>query len=249
MERLDDTGFGTLKIFQNVEDFCYGVDAVLLANFAAVIMNEKKLSSVVDLGTGTGIVPLILSHKTKATIIRGVEIQKKSFETGKKNIDINNLSERLIFCNSNVKDVHCEGGIFYNKTFDAVTTNPPYTESGGGITGQNQAKAIARHEVHGTLADFVECASKLLKDKGDFFMVHRPSRLVDICCVCRQYSLEPKEIQLVSGRPMDVPNILLIHCVKNGNRQLKMLKPFAVYGADNGYSEEIINIYERGNLA
>lgn len=245
MERLDATGFGDIKIFQNPEDFCYGVDAVLLADFAARVINEKNLSSVIDLGSGTGIVPLILSHKTDAERLVGVEIQEKSFNTGLKSIEINGLEGRVESVNSNVTNICTERDELEKCSFDVVTANPPYTISGDGIIGDNRAKAIARHEIEGTLNDFVECAARLLRDKGEFFMVHRPSRLVDICCICRNNELEPKEVQMISGHPMEAPNILLVHCVKNGNKQLKILKPFAVRTEEEEYSEEINKIYER----
>lgn len=240
--RLDDTGFGGIHIYQNPQEFCYGVDAVLLADFASGSpAARREKSRIIDLGTGTGIVPLILSHKTKAGKIYGVEVQEASWQLAEKNREYNNLTDRLEFIKSDIKkldEVHREG-------FDIVTSNPPYTAGNCGIESANRAKMIARHETTADLDDFIARAAWLLKDKGEFYMVHRPGRLIDICESCRKHRLEPKELRFVSGKPMDKPNILLVHCVKNGNRQLKVLDPLAVRNEDGDYTEEICEIYEK----
>lgn len=241
--RLDDTGFGEIKIWQNPDAFCYGIDAVLLAGFAAESLRKRKASGrAMDLGTGTGIVPLILSHKTDAGYIGGIEIQRESFQLAQKNITENGLNGRLhMFC-ENVKDLKREE-LF--GTFDVVTSNPPYTAGNRGIESQNPAKAMARHELSASLEDFVRTAAFLLRDRGDFYLVHRPSRLVDICESCRKHRLEPKELRFVSGKPMEKPNIVLVHCVKNGNRELKFLEPGYVHEPGGAYSQWVLQIYER----
>ncbi|MCI5688962.1 MAG: tRNA1(Val) (adenine(37)-N6)-methyltransferase [Emergencia sp.] len=242
MLRLDRTGFGDLEIFQNPAAFCYGVDAVLLADFAADGAARRKAACrIMDLGTGTGIVPLILSHKTSAGYIAGMELQKEAWELAEKNRAHNGLQARLAFFHRDVKDF--DGAL--RGTFDVVTTNPPYTEGNCGIASSNRAKAVARHETTASLDDFVRTAAALLRDKGDFYMVHRPARLVDICESCRKYRLEPKEMRFVSGKPMEKPNIILVHCVKNGNRELRLLDPLYVHREDGSYSEEILKIYEK----
>lgn len=241
--RLDETGFGGLKIFQQPEEFCYGVDAVLLADFAAQAASKKKAACrIMDLGTGTGIVPLVLSHKTEAGYIGGLEVQDNSFSLAMKNREINSLEDRLHFFHGDVSCFDEEG---LAGSFDVVTSNPPYTAGSRGIESKNRAKAIARHETTGSLDDFVRLAARLLRDKGDFYMVHRPSRLVDICEACRKYKLEPKEMRFVSGKPGERPNIILVHCTKNGNRELKILEPLAVHDINGKYSQEILNIYEK----
>ena len=242
--RFDETGFGNIGIFQEPEEFCYGVDAVLLADFAAQAAKKRKNCRIMDLGTGTGIVPLILSHKTSAPYIACLEVQDHSFELVEKNIAYNKLEDRLYGFHG---DVSC----FSHQeelagSFDVVTTNPPYFVGGGGLNSQNPAKAIARRETTGTLDDFLKLAAKLLRDKGDFYMVHRPDRLIDIATCCRKYKLEPKELRFVSGKPMEKPNILLVHCVKHGNPELRVLPPLAVHNEDGSYTNEILNIYEKG---
>lgn len=241
--RLDDTGFGGIEIYQNPEEFCYGVDAVLLADFASKSNNAAKESCrIIDLGTGTGIVPLILAHKTKAGTIYGVEVQKNSWELAEKNRIHNRLEDRLTFLHTDLKDLKEES---LRGSFDIVTSNPPYTAGNCGIESANRAKMIARHETTADLDAFIAKAAWLLKEKGDFYMVHRPSRLIDICESCRKHKLEPKEMRFVSGKPMEKPNILLVHCVRNGNRQLKILDPLAVRDENGDYTDEIRRIYEK----
>lgn len=241
-ERIDQIGFGDLRLIQDAEEFCYGVDAVILADFAAKTCTQKGgPRSICDLGTGTGIVPFILSYKTEAERILGIEVQEASFQRACRGVKLNALEGRVNFLNMDVNNVK-ELGKEYIETFDMVTTNPPYTVACGGIVNQSSAKAIARHETTATLEDFIGAAAMLLKDKGDFVMVHRPGRIADICCALRDNKLEPKEIQLICPREGEIPNIMVIHAVKNGGRFLKFLKPINVYvGKD--YSDEIKDMY------
>ena len=239
-ERIDEIGFGNLRLIQKPEDFCYGIDAVLLATFAEV----KKDAKVIDLGTGTGVIPIILSHRSEASEIVGVEIQKDSYERGMRNISLNDLRERIRLIHSDVKQL-VKDKIISQHYFDAVLTNPPYVKGDGGLKNKANAKMIARHETTASLSDFIHEASLLLKDRGDFYMVHRPNRLVDISVLCRLHKLEPKELRLVSPNIETAPNILLIHCVKHGRPELKFLDPLYVYKKDGNYSDEIMRLYER----
>ena len=253
-ERLDEIGFNNLRLIQRPEDFCYGIDAVLLADFSA---KKKQAGIVVDLGCGTGIVSLILSHKTLSPKIIGVEVQKEAYDMAVRNARINQLGSRLLFINCNIADFiklkedsgmqSCSAAtlIDYIGKVDMVTSNPPYFISNGGIINNNECKTISRHETLGTLGDFVKAAGILLKDKGDFYMIHRPSRLVDIFLECRNNKLEPKEIQFISPQKDTIPNLVLIHSVKNGGKELKILKNLCVYDDFGDYTEEINKIYER----
>lgn len=234
-ERVDDTGFGNIRLIQKPDDFCYGVDAVLLADFAKV----QKGSSIVDLGSGTGIIPLILSHKTKETMICGIEVQRDSYERAIRNIKLNNLEKQVKLYNCNVKDFKSD------YKFQAVTCNPPYNPYGGGLTNKNEAKTIARHEVLATLEDFIKCGASLLEDKGSFYMIHRPSRMVDIFCTCRKYNLEPKTICLISPNADQTPNLFLMEAKKFGGSELKILDPVNIYNFDGTYTDQIMKIYER----
>ncbi len=239
-ERIDEIGFGNLRLIQKPEEFCYGIDAVLLATFAEI----RKNSKVIDLGTGTGIIPLILSHRTEAAEIVGVEIQSGSYERGLRNLLFNDLSDRIKMISSDVKQLLKEKRVSPG-SFDTVLTNPPYIQGNGGLKNKENAKTIARHETTADLSDFIHTASLLLKDRGDFYMVNRPNRLVDICILCRQQKLEPKEIRLVSPNKMTAPNILLIHCVKHGRPELKFLDPLYVYSEEGDFTDEIMKLYER----
>lgn len=243
-ERLDEIGFGKLRLIQKPEEFCYGIDAVILSDFVVTSKTlGKKFENIVDLGTGTGIVPFVLSHKLKEANIMGVEMQNDSFNRFERNISLNNLSHRVKAFHGDVKDLTEEKDFAH--CFDAVTTNPPYTAGNSGLKGNNQAKFIARHETTATLDDFVKSASYLLKDKGELFMVHRPSRLVDIFSAFRNNKIEPKTIKFVKGKEDDIPNIVLVHGIRNSGVELKFKKDLVVYDKLGKYTEDIRVIYEK----
>lgn len=245
-ERLDEIGFGALRLIQKPEEFCYGVDAVILADFAGrTSVGRHSVKRAIDLGTGTGIIPIILSHKTAIEKIYAVEIQKNSYDRACRNVLLNELGERIRLINCDVSNPAVEISHLKGK-FDLVTTNPPYMNGGSGLINKNTAKTIARHETTADLDSFIKLSSELLREKGELFMVHRPSRLVDICQVCRKYRVEPKELRFVSPNKNSKPNILLIQCVKFGRPELKILEPLYVYEEDGkNYTKEIMEIYER----
>ncbi|MCI7147730.1 MAG: tRNA1(Val) (adenine(37)-N6)-methyltransferase [Candidatus Fimisoma sp.] len=241
-ERVDQIGFGSLKLIQNPQEFCYGVDAVILADFA-VNFCKKAPVTVADLGCGSGIIPLIISYRTEAAHIYGVEIQKEAWDKACRNAKLNNLEERLTFVNADVKNAEHGWGKDLTGKMDMVTCNPPYFRKGSGITNDSGPKAMARHETTAGLEDFLETAAVLLKRGGDMFMVHRPSRLADICFYARKAGLEPKTMRLVSPRADEAPNILLIHMVKGGGKELKVLPSWAVYDHQGRYTEDILKTY------
>lgn len=241
--RIDDIGFGGLKLKQCPEEFCYGTDAVLLADAASKATGSRNFRRIMDMGTGTGIIPLILSAKTKAEFIGGIEVQKHSFDLAKENISMNRLDGRVAAYNDNVKDFlvnHPEMA----GSFDLVTSNPPYAKGSCAIESSNRAKAVARHEIEAELEDFLVLASKLLKDRGDFFMIHRPQRLVDICEGCRRVKLEPKELTFINGKVQDKPNIMIVHCVKNGKRELKFNDILTLRNEDGSFTEAALEAYK-----
>lgn len=237
-ERIDETGFGSVTIIQKPTDFCYGIDAVLLADFAA----GKPANTIVDLGTGNGILPLLLSYKFPQAKLIGLEIQEEVSRRASRSVVSNQLEERVTILHGDVRDVLTlltPGG------FDAVIANPPYNTEHGGEAAKNEAMKIARHEIAGGLVDFVRGASGLLKSKGDFYMIHRPSRLVDIFCLCRTHRLEPKRIRLIAPREGKPPNLVLVHCCKDGGIELRIEETLCVYKPEGGYTSEIQQIYER----
>lgn len=238
MERIDEIGFGGLRLIQDSEEFCYGIDSVLLSSYAKI----KKDSVVIDLGTGNGILPLVLSHKTDALKIIGVELQQKVCELAKRNVVFNGLEKRIEIINADVKDLASH---FSANSFDAVVSNPPYIEKNAGIENQHHAKTLARHETTAGLEAFFSAASYLLKCRGDFFLVYRPARLVDSMALGRSYSLELKSIRLIHPNKSSLPNIVLLHFVKNGKPELRFEKPLYIYKKNGNYTAEVLEIYER----
>ncbi len=238
MERIDDIGFGELKLIQRPGEFCYGVDAVLLADYAKV----KAGSSVLDLGTGTGIIPLIISHKTNARKIFGVELQQSVAELAQRNVVLNNLQDRIQILKADIGKLP---EMLEKGSFDIVTSNPPYMAKKAGVKNKTDARTIARHETTADLEAFIRVASLLLRSKGSFYLVHRPSRLVDILSLTRQYRLEPKRIRFVYPSRNEKPNILLIQCVKDGNPELIFDKPLYIHKLKGGYSRELLEIYDK----
>lgn len=241
MERIENIGFGELKLIQEPDRFCYGIDAVILADFACSICLD--FDCAVDLGTGNGIIPLILSHKNKVATITGIDVQRASIELAKRSCILNGLEARLTFIEADVTEEL--RGRYVADEADIVTCNPPYFPKGGAIPNKNSAKFIARHETTASVEDFIKAAALILKDHGHFFMVHRPSRLADIFYYCRLYGLEPKNMRLVVPRQTEAPNIVLIHCIKGGGKELKVMNELAVYDENGNYTDEIQRIYGR----
>ena len=238
-ERIDDLEYKGLKIIQNKLGFCFGIDSVLLSNFAK---NIKANSKVIDLGTGTGIIPILLSGKTKAQKIIGVEIQEDVAEMAKRSIKLNNLEKRIEIINENILNLK---NIYKRNEFDVIVTNPPYKKINTGIINKENKKVISRHEITASLEDFIEISSYLLKDFGELYMVHRPERLVDIFYSLRAKKIEPKNIRLVCSNKNKQPNLVLIKAVKNGNSFLKVENNLYVYDDNGNYTEDILKIYEK----
>lgn len=236
-ERIDDLEYKGLKIIQNKDGFCFGIDSILLTDFAKEIKEE---STIIDLGTGTGIIGILLSKKINPAKIIGVEIQKEVYEMAKRSVELNHLEDKFEIINADIKDLQDK---IQMNTFDAVVTNPPYKKIGTGIINENDKKLISRHEITASLEDFIKITSKLLKDNGSLYMVHRPDRLVDIIENSRKYKLEPKKIRLVYPSIGKDANLVLIKATKNAKPFLKIEKPLYVYEEKGKYTEEILEIY------
>lgn len=234
-ERIDDLQFNGLKIIQNPEWFCFGIDAVLLSNFAKV----KKNSRVVDLGTGTAIIPILLAGKSSAKEIYGVEIQEEVAEMASRSVKLNNLDDRVKIINEDLNNVL---EILEKNTFDIVTSNPPYMHANG-VINESDKKAISRHEIKCDLEDVIRVASELLKANGRFFMVNRPLRLVDMMYYGRKYRLEAKFIRFVHSKVGKAPKLVLVEYVKCAKAEVKIMEPLYVYNDDNSYTDEILKIY------
>lgn len=238
-ERIDDLQYKNLKIIQNEMGFCFGIDSVLLSDFAKKI---KRNAKVIDLGTGTGIIPILLCGKTELKRIVGVEVQKEVFDLANRNIKLNNLENKFEVINENIKNLK---NIYEYGSFDVVVTNPPYKKENTGIKNLNNKKLISRHEITANLEDFVEISKYLLKDRGRIYMVHRPERLVDILFLMRKNKLEPKKIKFVYSNVNTEPKLVLIEAVKNAKPFLQIEKNLYIYNENGEYTDEILKIYNK----
>lgn len=240
-ERVDDLQLNGLKIIQNPDSFCFGIDAVLLSDFTKV----KDGANVVELGTGTGIIPILLSAKTKAAKISAFEVQESMAEMARRSVAMNGLTDRIEIINDNLTAYQ---RYFEKSSVDVVVTNPPYMSGSSGIHNEEDLKKISRHEIMCSLEDVIRVSAAMLKPGGSFYMVHRPMRLVDIVSYMRQYKLEPKEIRLVQPSIHKKPNIMLIKGVRGGKAELKFHDPLIVYQENGDYTPEIYEIYGNTNI-
>jgi len=238
-ERIDDLEFKNLKIIQNKEGFCFGIDSVLLSDFAKDI---KKDSKVLDLGTGTGIISILLCGKTDLSKIIGVEVQEEVYDMARRSVLLNNLENKFEVINKNILDLN---KIFGKNSFDVIVTNPPYKKKNTGIINESEKKIISRHEITADLEDFIKVSKDLLKDKGEFYMVHRPERLVDIMYLMRKYKIEPKILRFVYSNKDKESKLILIKGIKNASPFLKLEKNLYIYGEDGKYTDEILKIYNK----
>lgn len=235
-ETLDDLQLKGIHIIQKKEGFRFGVDAVLLANFAKV----KRNATVIDLCSGTGIIPFIIKGKSQCGLIKGIEIQNEFVDMANRTSLYNNFQDEVMFAQGDLKDVDLLKSL---DRVDVVTVNPPYKLHNSGILNENDKNAIARHEICCKLEDVIIAARTLLKDNGRLFMVHRPERIVDILTIMRKHKIEPKRIRFVHPKPGKAPNILLIEGQRDGGAFLKIEDPLYVHTEDDSYSEEIKEIY------
>ena len=238
-EKIDDLEFKNLKIIQNKDGFCFGIDSILLTDFAK---NIKQNSKVIDLGTGTGIIPILLYGKTKNTKFVGVEIQPEVAKMANRSVKLNLLENNIEILNSNILEL---SKIYNRGSFDVVTTNPPYKKINTGVINENNKKLISRHEITASLEDFIRTASFLLKDLGEFYMVHRPDRLVDIFYEMRKNKIEPKKIKFIYPNKNKKTNLVLIKGIKNGKQFLEFENNLYVYNEDGNYTNEILKIYNK----
>jgi len=240
-ETLDDLQLNGIHVIQKKDAFRFGVDAVLLANFAKV----KKNAKVVDLCTGTGIIPFILAGKTYASDLIGIEIQEEFVDMANRSALYNELEHKIKFISGDLKDVQLIKSI---PKVDIVTVNPPYKLHNSGLINLNDKNAIARHEICCTLEDVIIAARILLRDGGRMYMVHRPDRLVDILCTMRKHKIEPKRIRMVHPSVNKAPNIVLIEGQRDGGTFFKWEPPLYVHTEDGGYTQEINNMYNSDTI-
>lgn len=235
-ERIDDLERNGYRIIQDTGRFCFGMDAVLLSGFARV----KDGARVLDLGTGTGIIPILLAAKTDAVHLTGLEIQEESADMAGRSVRLNGLEDRIDIVTGDIKEA---GSLFDAASFDVITCNPPYMTHNHGLTNPSDAKAIARHEILCTLEDVIAQTARLLKPGGNFYMVHRPFRLSEILVLLHDYKLEPKRMQLVYPYVDKEPNMVLIEANRGGRPRMTVEKPLIVYREAGVYMPEIYEIY------
>lgn len=235
-ERIDDLQRNGYCIIQKKNGFCFGMDAVLLSGFAQVYQNE----SVIDLGTGTGIIPILLKIKTEGKHFTGLEIQEQFADMAARSVRLNGMEDRVEIVTGDIREA---SRLFGKASFDVVTSNPPYMDDSHGLKNPDTQKAIARHEILCTLEDVCREAALLLKPGGRFYMVHRPRRLVEIISVLKSHKLEPKRMKLVHPFVDKEANMVLIEAVRGGRSMMRVEAPVIVYQAPGVYSEEIYTIY------
>lgn len=235
-ERVDDLQYKGLKIIQDPEKFCFGMDAVLLAGFARI----KPRDMVADFGTGTGILPILCSAKNETATFKALEIQEASVDMASRSVSLNHLEQRIEIIHADIKDASSRLGA---SSCNVVTCNPPYMIGGHGIQNPKDELTIARHEVLCTLEDIIKQASLVLKHGGRFYMVHRPFRLPEIMSLMVKYHLEPKRMRLVYPHENKEPNMVLIEGMLGAKPRLTVEPPLIVYNQDGTYTDEIYEIY------
>lgn len=235
-ERLDDLQRNGYRIIQNPNKFCFGMDAVLLSGFAKARPTDK----VLDLGTGTGVIPILMEARYDLRDVTALEIQEESVDMARRSVEYNGLSERIHIVHGDLKEA---ANLFEASSFHIVTSNPPYMGAKDGLKNPNDAMCIARHEIKCSLEDVIAAAAHCLMEKGRLYMVHRPTRLAEIIATCKAYRLEVKRMCLVYPYVDKEPNMVLIETMKGGNPGMRVDKPLIVYDKPGKYTRDIYDIY------
>ncbi|MDO4772756.1 MAG: tRNA1(Val) (adenine(37)-N6)-methyltransferase [Bacillota bacterium] len=239
-EHIDDLQRDGLRIIQRRGGFSFGVDSVLIANFSEVRPGER----VLDIGSGTGIIPILLSAKTEAACITGVEIQPEMADMAQRSVRMNGLEDRIEILQQDIKDY----ALSHRSKFHVAVSNPPYFKAGGALISENDSKMISRHELKLNVFELFEAASRVLLPKGRFYLIHRPDRLVDICCAARASKLEIKRAKMVYSVQGEAPKLIILECIKGAGSEIKWRKPLVIYEADGNYSQDIYAIYQNARI-
>ena len=243
MERIDDLQFGGLKIIQETDGFCFGIDSVILAHFAYDFIKPKK--AIADMGCGNGVLSLLLSKKVNPEKIVAFEKQEKIAFMAKRSVELNKLEDIIEVENIDICELKDKNNKDYIEKFDYIITNPPYKREETGINSQNDLKQIARFETTADLNKWLEISKLILKDKGSLIMCYRPERLSEAFEAMRNNKFEPKEIRFVHSKINEESKLVLIRAVKNAHAFLKIYKPLIIYKEDGSYTNEILNYYKR----
>ena len=235
-ERVEDLNRKGYRLIQNPAEFCFGIDAVLLSAFAYA----KKNESVLDLCTGSGVIPILMEAKTKAAEFYGIEIQSDAAERACRSVKLNGLEDKITIYQGDIKGIT---DFFKPDSISVVTCNPPYMDKSGGLKNKSYEMAVAKHEILCNLEDVISAAEEVLKPCGRLYMIHRPGRIADILGLMRKYQIEPKRIRFVHSYANKAPTMVLVEGLKNGKNGMKVLEPLIVYNADKSYTEEILRLY------
>lgn len=235
-ERIDDLQRNGLRIIQNEKGFCFGMDAVLLSGF----IRAKKSDVFLDMGTGTGIIPLLVRAKTPCRDLTGLEIQAACADMARRSVLLNDLENDIKIITGDICSASKE---LKKSSFDVISCNPPYMKKDSGLLNPASAKALSRHEISCTFADVAREAALLLKPGGKFFLVHRPFRLSEIICILKEYKLEPKRLKMVHSYMDSDACMFLLEASKGGGSSLEVEKPLIIYKEENVYTDEIYEIY------
>ncbi|ONI45881.1 hypothetical protein AN641_02965 [Candidatus Epulonipiscioides gigas] len=241
-ERIDDIQRNGYKLIQNPTEFCFGIDAVLLSHFVSGI---KLNSKILDIGTGTGIIPLLIYAIHQKGNYLGIEIQENMAEMATRTMLLNNVENNIFIKCLDIKNFKEN---FKQESFDIIVSNPPYMKALTGLKNKNLGKSIARHEIACTLEDIIKASYFILKEKGQLFLIHRANRLVDILNMMRQYKIEPKQIRMIYPKITKSPTMVLVRGVKGAGYDLFIDKPLIVYNEDNTYTNEIYDIYQKEKI-
>lgn len=236
-ERIDDLQCKGYRLIQQPKRFCFGVDAVLLSHYARI----KEGDRVLDLGTGTGVIPILQCARSEQASFVGLEIQEESVDMARRSVSMNGLHDRIKIVNGDIKEA---ASLFDAASFQVVTSNPPYMIKEDGLVNDYEPKTIARHEVLCTLEDVVSAAAFVLKPSGRFYMIHKPFRLPEIISVMQAYHIEPKELRMVHPYVDKEPSMVLIGGVKGGRPRMKVAPPLILYRDKQVYSDEVYRIYK-----
>ncbi|MCM3786477.1 tRNA1(Val) (adenine(37)-N6)-methyltransferase [Neobacillus mesonae] len=234
-ERLDDLLTQDLRIIQSDEVFSFSMDAVLLARFAGL----PKRGKILDLCTGNGVIPLLMSTRTKASI-EGIEIQPRIADMARRSVMLNDLGDQIFIREGDLRELAAVAGY---GVYDAITVNPPYMPLNGSDIKLNKHQAVARHEIHCTLEEVIKACMHLVRTGGKVSMVHKPQRIGEIITLMRQYRLEPKRIRMVHPKADKEANMVLIEALRDGKPDVRMLPPLIVYNEKGEYCKEIMDIY------
>ena len=237
-ERVDEIGFGGYKLIQDTEGYCYGVDAVLLADFCKARPSDR----VLDMCCGNGAVAVIADALYSPAEIVGIEFQAGPAELASRSAELNGISDHVSFVCADVLDIRT---ICDPESFDLIVCNPPYFEKGRGVECAAGSLQLARHESSAGIVEFFSAASYALKQGGRFCLIHRPERLADIFSCARSNGLEPKLLRMIVPHSGESPNLVLMQCVKGGGKGLTVLPDIAVRNGEGGFTKEIDKIYRR----